>query len=151
MKYEIDNVDRKILAFLQADSRKPFLEIARELKVSGGTVHARVNRLKEEGVIKGSKIIINHDLLGFSVSAFIGINATKASSFKDIQKRLKSIPEVVEVHYTTGAYSLLAKIIVPNIEALYKLLSENLQALPEIQATETFVILDTAIDRELSL
>ncbi len=151
MDCEIDSVDRDILKSLQADSRKPFLEIARELKVSGGTIHTRVNRLKEAGVIKGSKIVIDYETLGFSVAAFVGIKLAKAGSCKDIQKQLQSIPQIVEVHYTTGTYSLFVKIVVESMKDLYALLSEDLQRFDEIQSTETFVILDTSLSRELAL
>lgn len=151
MEYEIDNLDRKILGFLQENSRMPFLEIARELKVSGGTIHSRVNKLKEDGIIKGSKVVIDYEKLGYGVTAFIGIKLAKAGSFKDIQSELKAVPQIVEIHYTTGAYSLLAKIVVANMQDLYGLLTEKLQNLEEIQSTETFIILNTAVARDLQL
>ncbi|MCP4676836.1 MAG: AsnC family transcriptional regulator [Deltaproteobacteria bacterium] len=151
MKCEIDSLDLQILEHLQADSRKPFLEIARELKVSGGTIHSRVNQLREEGVIEGSKVVIDYGRLGYSVTAFIGIKLAKAGSFRKIQRALKSIPEIVEVHYTTGNYSLFVKIIVKNMNKLYRLLAEKLQALEEIQSTETFIILNTPLNRDLKI
>jgi Lrp/AsnC family transcriptional regulator, regulator for asnA, asnC and gidA len=151
MEYEIDRLDRQILQVLQADSRKPFLEIARELKVSGGTIHARMARMREVGIVKGSKIIIDYEKLGFSVSTFVGIKLARAGSCGDIQERLREIPEIVEVHYTTGAYSLLIKIVVPSMRDLYKLLSGRLQNLDEIQSTETFIILNTSLDVEPAL
>jgi Lrp/AsnC family transcriptional regulator for asnA, asnC and gidA len=151
MDYEIDDLDRKILRFLQIDSRKPFLEIARELNVSGGTVHSRVNRLRQEGIIRGSKIVVDYEALGFSVLAFIGIKLAEAGSFKKIQDELESIPQIVEVHYTTGSYSIFVKIAAQNINALYELLSDKLQSIKEIQSTETFVILNTSVSRDLVL
>ncbi len=151
MQCKIDNLDMKILSYLQSDSRKPFLEIARELNVSGGTIHSRVNRLREEGVIQGTKIVLDYDRLGHSVVAFIGIRLAKAGQFKEIQEKLKSIPQIVELHYTTGTYSLWAKIIVENMPGLYALLGEKLQSLDAIQSTETFVILNTTFSRDLSL
>lgn len=151
MKYELDDLDKKILRFLQIDSRKPFLEIARDLSVSGGTVHSRVNRLRQEGVIRGSKIVVDYEALGYSVLAFVGIKLTEAGSFKNIQDRLEAIPEIIEVHYTTGSYSLFAKIAAQSINSLYELLSVKLQGLKEIQSTETFVILNTSVSRDLIL
>ena len=149
MKYELDDLDKKILRFLQIDSRKPFLEIARDLNVSGGTIHSRVNRLRQEGVVRGSKIVIDYQALGYSVSAFIGIKLAEAGTFKNIEDKLAAIPQIVEVHYTTGSYSLLAKVAAENITALYDLLSNRLQKIKEIQSTETFVILNTSLNREL--
>ncbi len=151
MECQIDSLDRKILRYLQADSRTPFLEIARSLNVAGGTVHARVNKMKEDGVIIGSKIVIDEKSLGYSVTAFVGIQLSRAGAAPAIQKRLTDIKEIVEVHYTTGTYSLLIKVVVPEMMDLYVLLSEQLQAIDEIQATETFVVLDTAVSRDLSV
>ncbi len=151
MDDKIDTLDRQILRFLQQDSRMPFLEIARALNVSGGTIHARVNRLKEDGIIDGSKIIINYNTLGYSVAAFVGIRLSKAGSVQQIQNGLAEIPEIVEVHYTTGSYSLLVKIVVSDMNSLYELLSSRLQTMKEIQSTETFVILNSPVMRDLKL
>ncbi len=148
MNYEIDSLDRSILRALVEDARKPFLEIARELGVSGGTIHQRVNRLRELGVIRGSKAVLDYGRLGFGVSAFVGITLAKAGLSAQAQERLRAIPEIVEVHYTTGTYSLLAKIQTRGIPDLYALLSERLQSITEIQSTETFVILQTSVDRD---
>ncbi|MBP7865026.1 MAG: Lrp/AsnC ligand binding domain-containing protein [Acidobacteria bacterium] len=149
MHCEIDNLDREILRRLQADARRPFLEIARELDVAGGTIHARVNRLKAEGVIRGTRIDLDHARLGYAVSAFIGVKLVKARDCREVQSRLQAIPEVVEVHYTTGAYSLFVKVGVRSMAELHALLFDHLQAIEEIQSTETFVILDSTVDREL--
>ena len=151
MECQIDSLDRKILRFLQADSRTPFLEIARALKVSGGTIHARVGRMKDEGVIVGSKITVDQGALGYGVMAFVGIQLARAGAAQSVQEKLSAIDEIVEVHYTTGTYSLFVKVAVKTIKDLYVFLSERLQAITEIQSTETFVVLDTAIDRDVSL
>lgn len=144
----MDELDLKILEYLQVDSRRPFLEIARNLKVSGGTVHARVNRLKDIGIVQGSKVVINYEKLGLKVTAFVGIKLAKAKVFKQIEDRLNLIPEIVEVHYTTGAYTFLTKIVVSSLENLYQLLSDKLQAIEGIQSTETFVVLNTPVLRD---
>jgi Lrp/AsnC family transcriptional regulator for asnA, asnC and gidA len=151
MSYEIDSLDRRILSYLLADARTPFLEIARTLKVSGGTIHGRVARLREEGIIKGSKVIVDHEKLGYSVTAFIGITLAKAGSSRTVQGELERIPEIVELHYTTGNYSLFAKIVVPGMRQLYEFLSNKLQTLEDIQSTETFIVLDSSVQRDLTL
>ncbi len=148
MDCEIDTLDRKILEALVKDARKPFLEIARDLGVSGGTIHQRFNRLREAGVIRGAKAVVDYGRLGYSVSAFVGITLTKAGLSGQTREHLKAIPEIVEVHYTTGTYSLLAKVVARGVPELYAFLSERLQAVKEIQSTETFVILDTSLQRD---
>jgi Lrp/AsnC family transcriptional regulator, regulator for asnA, asnC and gidA len=151
MNYEIDDLDREILRRLQADGRAHFLDLARELRVSGGTIHSRVNKMKAEGVITGAKVVVDPAALGFGVCAFVGIILSKAGLSAKTRERLKAIPEIVEVHYTTGTYSLLAKVVVRTIPDLYALLSQKLQGIEAIQSTETFVILDTSVDRDLML
>lgn len=151
MNYEIDDLDRGILRRLQADGRAHFLDLARELGVSGGTIHARVNKMKAEGIIRGTKVLVDPAALGFGVQAFVGIILSKAGLSAKTRERLKALPEIVEVHYTTGTYSLLAKVIVKTIPDLYALLSQKLQGIEAIQSTETFVILDTSVDRDIGV
>lgn len=147
--YQIDSLDKKILAKMRDDSRRPFLEIARELKVAAGTVHSRVSKMRESGVIKGTRLVLNSEALGYNVHAFIGIDVLRAGKFRQVIDKLETLPEVTEVHYTTGGYSLLVKASVGRIEDLHLLLAEKIQSIPDIQSTETFIILRTAVDREI--
>jgi Lrp/AsnC family transcriptional regulator for asnA, asnC and gidA len=151
MANDIDVLDLNILEYLQADSRRPYLEIARNLNVSGGTVHARINKMKELGIIRGSKIIIDYEKLGFSIFSFVGVKLAKAGSTNEVQAALKAIPEIVEIHYTTGSYSLLLKVVARSMADLYRLLSSSLQRIEDIQSTETFVVLNSPLVREPSL
>lgn len=151
MNCEIDSLDRKILRHLQRDSRKPFLEIARDLGVSGGTIHARVNKMRDAEIIQGSKIVIDYSALGYEATAFMGIRLARAGAVADVQDQLKAIPEVVEMHYTTGTYSLLIKVMVPGMNDLYQLLIEKLQEIEDVQSTETFLVLKSPLVREPGL
>lgn len=148
---EIDSLDREILKKLQADSRRPYLEIARELGVSGGTIHARAGRMRDAGLISGSGIRLDYARLGYTIRAFIGLKLVKAHDCGTLMGKLEGIDEVLEVHYTTGAYSLLIKVMATSMKDLHALLFDRLQGFEEIQSTETFVILDTSLDRALPL
>jgi len=149
--FEIDKLDRQLLSELQKDSRKPYQEIARELVVSGGTVHFRINKLKEEGVITGSKIVIDYSKFGYDVCTFIGINLHNARDYKIVIEQLKTMPEIVEAHYTTGSYSLFVKVLAKSTKGLHNFLIDKLQTIQEIQSTETFISLDIPINREVPL
>ncbi|MCB1182087.1 Lrp/AsnC ligand binding domain-containing protein [bacterium] len=148
MEYRIDSLDRDLLTALREDSRRPYLEIARELGVSGGTIHQRMAKLKEAGIVTGSRLIIDYGRLGYDVTALVGIRLRRAGHSAAVRARLLEIPEITEMSYTTGTYSLLAKVVARNMRDLYELLSGRLQSFPEIQSTETFVILDTAVRRD---
>ena len=73
MNYEIDNLDRSILRILQKDARTPYLEIARELDVSGGTIHVRINKMKDAGLLRGTRQQVDYRALGLDVTAMVGI------------------------------------------------------------------------------
>jgi Lrp/AsnC family transcriptional regulator for asnA, asnC and gidA len=151
MKYEIDSIDKSILELLRADSRTPYLEIARELGVSGGTVHQRMAKLKEAGIVTGAKLDLDYQALGYDVSALVGIRLARAGTSGTVTDQLKTMPEIVEIHYTTGTYSLLIKVVLRNMTELHAFLSGKLQSFQDIQSTETFVILETSLQREPEL
>ena len=147
----IDPLDKKILSLLQADARKPYLEIARELGVAGGTVNSRVRRLKEAGVIEGTRLGINGEKLGYKLSSFIGVTVDQAGMFQAVADQLAKLNEVVEVHYTTGDYSLFIRVMVQGTKELHELLSTKIQRIPHVQSTHTLIILNSLLNRELPL
>jgi len=146
--FPIDKVDREILTRLLEDSRRSYQDIARELIVSGGTIHVRTNKLKEAGVIKGSRIVVDFARLGLEVTAFVGVNLGSARDYQVVLPALKKLPEVTEVHYTTGQYSLFVKVVARTTRDLHLFLIEKLQAIKEIQSTETLISLDNPINRD---
>jgi Lrp/AsnC family transcriptional regulator, regulator for asnA, asnC and gidA len=147
----IDALDRKILEFLIKDARKPFLEIARYCKVSGAAIHQRIEKLKNAGVISGSQVVLNPKGMGYMTCAFIGIqvNLTSTSTHDEVFKKIRQIPEIVECHHISGKYSLLIKIYTRNNEHLKKIIVEQIQSIPEISFTETFISLEEGFDRQL--
>ncbi|MCJ8347202.1 Lrp/AsnC ligand binding domain-containing protein [bacterium] len=147
----LDQLDKDILKALLKDSRVSFEEIAREHIISGGTVHVRVNKMKEAGIIKGSKIIVDAQKLGLEVCCYIGINLVNARDSSIVIDLLNQLTEVVECHYTTGQYSLFIKIVVENTRALHLFLAEQLQSIEQIQSTDTLISLDCPIQRDISV
>ncbi len=149
--YVIDKVDREILKRLLADSRRSYQEIARELIVSGGTIHVRTNKMKEAGVIKGSRLVVDFQRLGLEVTAFVGINLSSAKDYQSALPKLKKLKEITEVHYTTGSYSLFIKIVTQSTRDLHLFLIEKLQVIKEISSTETLIALDSPVVRDPAL
>jgi len=147
----LDELDYQILDILIKDSWTPYLEIARQCHVSGGTIHVRMNKMQEMGLIKGTKLILDTSKLGYDVCCFIGIFLDKASSYPDVLEQLREIKEIVELHYTTGAYSVFIKVICKSIPNLQDLLMNKLQVISGIQSTDTFITLSQPIDRSISL
>lgn len=149
--YEIDNLDQQILEELRKDSRKSFQEIARRLDVSGGTIHVRVNKLRQAGIIRGTRLLLAPELLGYDICAFIGINLGKAGDHVAVLEKLKEMPEVVEAHFTTGTYSLFIKVYAASTSGLHRFLVDKLQPIDEVQSTETLISLANPIDRAISI
>ena len=144
---EIDNVDYKILSLLMEDANMPYTEIGKKIFVSGGTVHVRMKKMEQMGIVKGSQLNIDHAKLGWDISAFLGIYLDKSSLYDDVVKQLEKIPEVVNVHYTTGVYSIFAKIICRDTQHLRQVLHDKIQKVNGIQRTETLISLEETISR----
>jgi Lrp/AsnC family transcriptional regulator for asnA, asnC and gidA len=148
---EIDGIDKEILRDLMADARKPILQIAHKIGISGAAIHQRLRKLEQSGVISGSKFVVNHKILGYNTMAFVGVYLDKAARNPEAVKELRKITEVLECHYTTGNWSILIKIICRDNEHLMQLLNTKIQAIEGVSRTETFISLDQQIDRQIQL
>ena len=149
--YPLDDLDRQILTALLRDARTPFLEISRQLGVSGGTIHQRVDKLKDAGVIEGSTLTINHERVGLGITALLGVHLHAARLIEEVIEGLQELPEVVEAYYTTGSYALILKIRVAHMRDYHRFLTQGLQLLDGIRFTESFICLDQPINRPAQL
>lgn len=147
----IDGIDKKILRFLMEDARRPILEIARNIGISGAAIHQRLRKLEKSGLIAGSKFIINPKKLGYTTMAYVGIFLDKAMSNPKAVKELETIPEVLECHYTTGNWSILIKVLCRDNEHLMHVLNKKIQQIEGVSRTETFISLNQQIDRQISI
>ena len=150
-KFKLDEIDHQILDMLIDNTRIPFTDIAKKLLISAGTVHVRVKKMEEAGIVKKSRLNINYELLGFDMTAFLGIYLEKGSNYTDVIDQLNSIPEIVEAHYTTGIYSIFAKIRCKNTKHMRHVLNEKIQSIKGIQRTETIISLEQSIDKQIAL
>ncbi|WP_266203421.1 Lrp/AsnC ligand binding domain-containing protein [Pontibacter kalidii] len=151
MNYEIDNLDKQILRLLMQDVTRAYTDIAKELNVSGGTIHVRMKKLTEMGVVKGAQLLVNPSAVGFDICAFIGVFLEKGSEYKETVEKMQNIPEIVELHYTTGAYSMFAKIVCRDTKHLREVLNEKLQSIEGVQRTETLISLEESINRQIKI
>lgn len=147
----IDVVDRDILSLLFKDASMTYAEIAKKILVSPGTVHGRVKKMKEEKLIKGITILVDPKKLGYDITAFIGIIIEKSSSYDDVIKTLKRFPEIIEAHFVTGTYSMLAKIVCKNTDHLREMLNDHIRPINGIHRTETLLVLEESIKRPIKL
>ncbi|WP_334470977.1 transcriptional regulator AsnC [Arsenophonus sp. PmNCSU2021_1] len=148
--YQIDNLDRDILNELLRNARIPYAEIAKKFAVSPGTIHVRVEKMKQAGIIVGTRVDINVKQLGFDVCCFIGIILKSAKDYHTALKKLDELDEVVEVYYTTGQYSIFIKVMCRSIDTLQDVLINKIQTIDEIQSTETLISLQNPIMRTIN-
>lgn len=148
---QLDELDLQILDLLIKDCRTPYLEIARICHVSGGTIHVRMKKMEDMGLLKGSRILLDLPKLGYDVCCYVGIYVDKTSSFNSVFDEMSKIKEVVELHLTTGNYSMFAKVVCKNIADLQDLLMNKINNIIGIQRTDTFISLTQPIDRNISL
>ncbi|PZR30594.1 MAG: transcriptional regulator AsnC [Azospira oryzae] len=149
--YELDNVDLKILEILRDDAKKPFTEVAKKVHVSQGTVHVRMNKMEEAGIIEKTTLKLNYGKMGFDITAFIGIYLEKSALYEQVLGKLKGIPEIINIHYTTGNYSMFVKIHCRDTNHLKEVLHEKMQQVEGIERTETMISLEESLDRNLKL
>ncbi|MHA8108403.1 Lrp/AsnC ligand binding domain-containing protein [Aquirufa sp. A-Brett2-W8] len=150
-KFELDPLDYKILEILVKDANLPYTEIGTRLDVSGGTVHVRMKKMESLGIVKGAQLLIDYAKIGWDITAFLGIYLDKSSLYEDVAKQLEQIPEVVNIHYTTGIYSIFVKIICRDTQHLREVLHDKIQRVTGIQRTETFISLEESLIRNTPL
>lgn len=146
---ELDVVDHQILAILAEDALVPYTDIAKQIHVSSGTVHVRMKKLRQMGIVKGARLELDYSKLGFDVCAFLGICLDSGSYLDDIIEQLQNIPEVVSVHCTTGHFNLFVKIICRDTRHLHQLLHGKIHRFRGVQRTESFVSVEESVDRSL--
>ena len=148
---DIDKLDRQILSVLMNNAKTPYTEIAKQLYVSGGTIHVRMKKLEDLGIVQGANLTVDYAKLGYDISAFLGIYLDKSSLYNQVTERLREIPEVVSAHYTTGTYSIFAKVVCRDTNHLRDVLNTKIQNIPGIQRTETFISLHESINRPIHI
>ncbi len=148
---DVDKLDRKILSILMQNAKQAYTDIAQQLYVSGGTIHVRMKKLEDAGIVTGYSLSVDHGKLGYDICAFLGIYLDKSSLYDDVAQALESIPEIVDAHYTTGLYNIFAKIVCRDTDHLREVLHDKIQKIAGIQRTETFISLQQSINRPLHI
>lgn len=150
-KLNIDKLDLKIIQEMMDNAETPYAELGKKLFVSGGTIHVRIKKLEELGIVKGKKLKVDIKQLGYDITAFIGIYLEKSSLYDVVAKELEKIPEIIRVNYTTGNYSLLIEIVCRDISELRNVLQDGLQKIKGIERTETLISLSESFNRSVSV
>jgi len=139
----LDDLDRSIVELLIRKKNLTPSEISRDLNVSQSKVWRRIKNLKELGVLRGRRVLINSELLGFSVTVFLGVKlATKGRvSLADFERAVTSIPEVQLVQHVLGLYDYRLRVVARDISDFERVLRRRIMTLPGVGNVEANVLL----------
>jgi len=150
-KLNLDKLDLQILQEMMADAEISYADLGKKLFVSGGTIHVRIKKLQEAGIVKGSRLTVDIKQLGYDVIAFVGIYLEKSSLYDSVARELSRIPQITRLNYTTGNYSMFAEIVCKDITQLRFVLHDELQKIKGIERTETIISLEESFSRNVEV
>ena len=140
-KFRLDEVDHQILDMLIDNTRVPFTDIAKKLLISAGTVHVRVKKMEDAGIILGSSLNIDYGKLDYHFTAFIGILLTKSNRTQEVLKELASIPNVVEASVISGKYNIFCKVRAKNTEDAKRIIYQ-IDDIQDVMRTESMISME---------
>ncbi len=139
----LDTTDRLILRALTEDATQSASAIGRRLGLSQPAAWRRIRRLYDNGVIKGQRLDLDHEKLGFGVTVFLGIKlATKGRvSLEDFERAVSAIPEVQTVEHILGLYDYRLRVVARDIPDFERVLRRRIMTLPGVGNVEANVLL----------
>ena len=147
----LDKLDLQIIQSMMLDAEISYADLGKQLFVSGGTIHVRIKKLEELGIVRGKRLAVDMKVLGYDVIAFIGIYLEKSSLYDSVAEALQRIPQIVRLNYTTGNYSMFAEIVCKDIQQLRFVLHDELQKIKGIERTETLISLEESFSRNVKI
>ena len=147
----LDKLDLQIIQAMMEDAEVSYADLGKQFFVSGGTIHVRIKKLEELGIVQGKRLAVDLKVLGYDIIAFIGIYLEKSSMYDTVAQALKSIPQVVRVNYTTGNYSMFVEIVCKDMQQLRFVLHDELQNIKGIERTETLISLEESFSRNVKI
>ena len=145
MTTNVDPLDSALIAELRIQPRATEARLARLLGVARGTVHARLRRLHERGVIVGHGPDVDAAAIGYGVLAFVTLEIAQGGDIHIIEQ-LATIPEVLEIHAVSGSGDLVCRTVARSNDHLHDVIQQMLE-IPEISRTETQLALKTLLRR----
>jgi len=139
----LDANDSKIIAKLMVNARATWAELGSLLGLSAPAAAERVRKLEERGVIKSYAALVDPDVVGCGLAAFVAVTLERPEHRGPFLAKVAATPEILECHHTAGDEDYLLKIRCAGPRHLERLVSEELKALPGLVRTRTTVVLST--------
>ncbi|MER6094524.1 Lrp/AsnC family transcriptional regulator [Streptomyces sp. NPDC001728] len=137
----LDAIDRDILRLLQTDGRASVRSVAERVHVSRANAYARINRLIDDGVIRGFSARVNHERAGHGASAYITLKIVQ-NSWRTVREQLRALPGATHIALVSGDFDVLLLVHTPDNRTLRELVLTRLQAIPEVLSTRTLLVFE---------
>lgn len=137
----LDAIDRDILRLLQADGRASVRSVAERVHVSRANAYARINRLIDDGVIRGFSARVNHERAGHGASAYITLKIVQ-NSWRTVREQLQALPGAAHIALVSGDFDVLLLVHTPDNRTLRELVLTRLQSIPEVLSTRTLLVFE---------
>jgi len=144
-KIKLDDIVKQILDMLIDNTRVPFTDIAKKLLISAGTVHVRVKKMEDSGIIRGSSLTLDYKKLGFSFIAYVGVYLQNTSQTQFVLERINDIPNVTVAHITPGKFNIFCKVRARDTTHA-KAIIFRLDDIDGVYRTETMISLEESIN-----
>ncbi len=148
--YNLDKIDKAILNELQADCRQSTRELGKKLKMPASTVHQRIRKLAERGVIKSFSVIVNPEKVDMPTTALILVKKTTYRRGKikteSVGEALAKLPEVQEVYLVSGQHDVILKVRGRNEREIGRWVFDTLWNVPGVERTLTLFVFHSAKD-----
>ncbi|MFV1877464.1 Lrp/AsnC family transcriptional regulator [Nioella sp.] len=144
----LDDTDRRILRHLQADPEMPVADLAEAARIAPATCYKRLDRLREEGVLRATRAVIDWRALGFTVevSLRITLDKTQSRAFDEVMAAAREIPEVVEIQTFLGRVDLRLSVLARDMAHYQQVYRDRILALPHITDIEALMQVATLKD-----
>ncbi|MER5759049.1 Lrp/AsnC family transcriptional regulator [Streptomyces sp. NPDC002082] len=137
----LDPIDRSIVRLLQADGRASIRSVAEQVHVSRANAYARINRLIDDGVIRGFTARVNHERAGQGASAYITLKIVQ-NSWRTVREQLRELPGAAHIALVSGDFDVLLLVHTPDNRTLRELVLTRLQSIPEVLSTRTLLVFE---------
>jgi len=143
MAVEIDDTDRAILRVLLADGGLNAKAVGDRIGLSQPAAWRRIRRLRDSGVIRGRRILLDRRKLGFSVVVFLGIKLAVRGrlELESFERAVQAVPEVQLVQHVLGVYDYRLRVVARDISDFERVLRRRIMTLPGVGAVESNVML----------
>ena len=144
--FQLDTLDRSILAVLQAEGRVTNVELARRVGLTAPPCLRRMRTLEEEGVVRGYHADLDPTALGYGIMvlALVSLKSQAEDALRAFEAHIASLPEVRECHMLNGEIDFILKIVAHDLQSFQAFLTTKLTPAPNVASVKTSLVIRTA-------